>query len=337
MTSTANIENYGIFSREIVATLNAVAERLGQLSYDQAVKEFKVPEPETFPVDGHKSIEVVDAIPKGGYDSTLVIQAEFGTGMDPNAIMHLIPLIGSLPTTRIIAHGQPTGWWNRNNLLTTRQAWQVSSGDLSPLAILTLAYMKANPHKRVDEAVHAGFSLGADIVPEIPSHAERFNHAVSAVISADGVTGHARPFLTLGRNFMSTQKAWKFYMAQVESPAFTEARKLGHNDNPLFVASAFSRLSTLAIAGGLAKGGMESRLEAALTLEFNSAMKAIILNCGNSELSNARVMDYMRDRLQAKFGKERVLGSSLPGLRHAVNDQIFANAAIILHGLEIAA
>ena len=335
MNAAITLESYGIFSDKVVGTLGEVAERLGNLSYEQALNEFNVPEPELHTAKGFKTSQVLDVIPRGGYDRTLAIQTEISTGIDPNSIMHLIPIIGSLPTTRLVAFGRPARWGNSYNLLTRKQAQDVADGDFKALALPTLDYLRSNRHERIEEAVHAGFSLGGDVVPEIPLHAEQHDHKVEAVISMDGVTGHSRHPFKLLFDFLSIQKAWKGYMAEVDSPAYTEARKLGHNDNPLAIGSSFMRLSTIDIWRGLAKGGMEERLDASLSLEANHDMKAVIINCGESELSDRDVMTSIRSRLQARHG-ERVSGEALEGLKHAVNDQIFANGAILLHGLELA-
>ncbi len=332
MRTATHIEDYGLFSSDIVDTLNGVAERLGQLSYGQAIKEFKVPEPRIFQPAGFRPIEVLDVIPSGGYDQALVIQAEMTSGIDPSLVMHLIPIIGSLPMTRIVVSGKPTRWGNSYNLLTAEQARKVSSGDFSPLAIPTLQYLHSNPYEPVTSAIHAGFSLGGDVVPEIPRHAADYGHQVQAVISVDGVTGIARPLSQLGHDFLRAQRAWRSYAHEVENPAYAEARRGGHNNSVLFVLTSLLRRSSLAIASGLSKGGMERRLRDSLAAV--PSMKAIIFNLGDSELSDNIAMNEIRQRLQSTFGP-RVLGKALGHLKHGVNDQIYANAAIMLQGLKL--
>ena len=335
MGSSGGLESYGIFSNDVVDTLNGVAERLGTLSYQAALREFGIPEAKIHNPDGFKSVEVLDVQPKDGYDRTLVLQSEISTGIDPNTVMHIIPLVGSLPTTRVIAFGRPTRWGNKFNLLTLQQSKQVASGNFEPLAIPTLDYLtsESGRHETVKQAVHAGFSLGGDIVPEIPKHASKFGHKVQAIIYSDAVAGTTRSIKHLGDDFGRVKEAWEAYISEIQNPAYSEARGIGHNNNKLFIATAFARLSNLAIAAGLAKGGLEQRLEAGLLAQ--PEMVAVVSNCSESELSDSNVMNGIRERLQTKFG-DRVRGGTLQGLGHAVNDQIYANAAIVLHGIKLA-
>ncbi len=332
----ANLDHYEIFSQEIIDRLDNVAERLENLTYNQATRKFNISESSitTHLHDGYYPAQLFDVIPKDDYDSTLVIQAEFSSNIDPNTIMHLIPLIGSLPTTRIIAFGRPS-WSNRpNNFLYPQQRQNVSQGIFKDLAIPTLSYLKYNPREPIEKAIHAGFSLGGDIVPEIPIHAHTFDHSVDAIISADGVTGTQRRFAKLVLDFMSVELNAAKYTKEVSTPSFKDARRIAKSDRDFYPTVVLP--SSIAIAKGLALGGMEQRLDKALSYNSSKHMKAVIFNCELSELADRKTMDRIRSSLANKHGSDRVLGLALNGLHHAVNDQIYANAAIILQGMELA-
>jgi len=334
-------EQYSFLDQEIVIRLNDIASRIDPLSFKEVIASFDVPEPSVYCSEGHKPIQVLDYIPqKNGnnadFDDTLVVHGEFSAGVDENYMMHLIPLIGSLPTTRLIAFGSPARWGNSYNRLTLAQSVSVAKSDFSQIVLPRLNYLRHNSIKAVTEAIHDGASLGGDVVTEVPIHAVRhdeFNHKVKAIVSEDGVTGHSRSDFRLVTDFIRVHKRWKEYMTQVVCPPFMEARKIAHTDSPIAFASAIMRISNISIGMRLTKGGMEQRVDDALSL--NPDMVAILINFGDSELSISGIMDQIRANLKQKY-PGRVGGSTLQGISHAVNDQIFANAGIKLHGIKLA-
>ncbi len=334
-------EQYSFLDQETVASLNEVATRIAPLSFQEIVSTFNVPEPSIYSPEGYKPIQVLDYVPqKNGryvdYDDTVVIHGEFSSGIDENYVMHLIPLIGSLSTKRLVAFGSPARWGIPYNRLTIPQALEVAKKDFSPIVLPRLDYLRNNRIKAVLHAVHDGASFGGDVVTEVPIQAAKhneFNHQVKAIVSEDGVTDHSRDLLKLGKDFLSVANRSKEYMSQADCPQFREARKIAHTDNPIVFATNLMRVSNWGIISRLAKGGMEQRVDNALSL--NPEMVAVLINLGDSELSMSGVMNSIRLNLQNKY-PNRVRGETLEGISHAVNDQIFANAGIKLHGIKLA-
>ena len=334
-------EQYSFLDQETVAGLNDLAKRITSLSFNEVVAAFHVPEPIAHHTDGYKPIQALDYIPQkkgrySDYDGTVVVHGEFTAGIDANYVMHLIPLLGSLPTKRVIAFGSPARLGNPYNRLTVSQTREVIKNDFSAIVLPRLDYLRHNKIKAVADAIHDGTSLGGDVVTEVPIQAARhkeFEHQVRAIISEDGVTDHSRSLPRLAANFISVQKEWKGYMQQADCLPFRDARRIAHSDNPLYFASNLMRISNWAIGMRLAKGGMEQRVDEALYL--NPEMVAVLINFGDSELSISGIMDSIRLNLQHKYSN-RIRGGTLSGISHAVNDQIFANAGIKLYGIKLA-
>lgn len=336
-----DLKQYAFLDQETVAGLNDIAERIAPLTFKEVTTTFNVPEPITHSIEGYKPIQVLDYIPRkngkyADYADTLVVHGEFTAGIDANYIMHLVPLLASLATTRVVAFGSPARWGNPNNRLTLAQASDVAKNNFSRVVQPRLDYLKHNRPKLVHKAIHDGASLGGDVVTEVPIQAaehDEFNHQVQAIVSEDGVTGHSRNLFNLGINFISVEKQWKDYMTQTDCPPFMNARKIAHSNNPLAFVSSLMRVSNLAIAMRLTKGGMKQSVDKALSL--NPELVAVLLNFGDSELTKSKIMDEIRSDLQKKY-PDRVRGETLTGISHAVNDQIFANAAIKLYGINLA-
>jgi hypothetical protein len=128
--------------------------------------------------------------------------------------------------------------------------------------------------------------------------------------------------------FKRTEQPLADYVEQTYSPAYLAARE--HSGSLLSYKLGLGRLSNLAIARGLTHDGFGRRLHEGL--KHQAGMRAAVLWAEESELCEDGLIRVIVEREQRRF-PGRVTGASVPHERHAMTNDIYLNAALVMQGL----
>lgn len=328
MNSTAErLSQIHAFDPSILERVGEVADRNADLSLGEFLATNQIPDVGHYKPDHGKKIEILDIIPNQDYEKVLVYHEAMATALDRNAVMHVAAIALAAPDIRVIAvgnPGRPTQGYGKVRLIDQHKVWV---GDLRPIIDPTLQYLNS---QGVENVTHAGFSYGADKVAAAATYSEQYDQCVVGGVFMDPVAIKHRGMLRLAKAYASTEKYLEQYIEASGSTAYLEARK--ESGGLLGYIIGLSRLTNIAIAHTLSGDGFESRLDAALTAQ--PEMRSHVMWGTESELSINSLMNDLTDRLQAKYGTNRLQTIRLIGQRHAMCDDIFLNAAAVLQAVE---
>jgi hypothetical protein len=175
---------------------------------------------------------------------------------------------------------------------------------------------------------HTGPSFGADKAITAAVVAEHYDQAVGRVVAIDPASVKPRSLLELMKAFKRTEQPLADYVEQTHSPAYLAARE--HSGSLLSYKLGLGRLSNLAIARGLTHDGFGRRLHEGL--KHQAGMRAAVLWAEESELCEDGLIRVIVEREQRRF-PGRVTGASVPHERHAMTNDIYLNAALVMQGL----
>jgi pimeloyl-ACP methyl ester carboxylesterase len=323
------LQTYHPFDQDVLDDVSEVAERQRSQTWEEV--RTQLPNTEYFTPDGGKTIEVLDIKPKGGHDQTQVYHAPMGNGLDENITTRIAALAASQPNTRIITVGNPGAPGQNSNKLKVAQLLGVWMGDLRAAVDPTLQYLAKNG---VETATHIGYSYGADKAATAAQHAGQYDQEVPRGILMEPASVKKRSMIGLASDFGSSAKALDTYVQATASDAYREARKLADKRNHGLTGYVLglARLSNIAISHALATDQFEHRVDKALSEQ--DEMKVDVVWGSESELSiDSLVLDIV-DRLQTQYSHRRVRGTVVHGQKHAMGDDIFLHAALILQSLK---
>lgn len=193
------------FSDNILDVVNNIAEEQANLSYSEFMSSHKVPDVQIYQPQHSKAVEILDITPKE-YNGVVVLHESMGTSLDPNAVMHVVPLTLALPDKRIIAvgnPGRPSKGYGKVGAADLPGVW---SGSLRSTVEPILEYLV---HVGEEKVGHVGYSFGADKVQAAGQFSDKYDLKALYGVSMEPVSIRRRNLLTLAWAFNSTTK----YMA----------------------------------------------------------------------------------------------------------------------------
>lgn len=336
-SESQRLRSFYEFDEDVLAVVEDVANH--QRRMDFGALDSILPDNQTFYPSSGIAAEIMDTGQKGATDRTLIYHLPMGVGLDENQRARLATLSASLPTTRIVAAGNPGPPGQRSGVLSWREIPSVFRGDLRATVEPILQYTRSQGLTLV---THAGCSFAADKAPTAAIHSSKYDQLVEQVISIEPTSVENRKFLDLealgvidlGLDFRSTREAQASYVEATNSSAFFEARRLSdiRARGMTGYELGLFRLSNIASANALAKAYFEDRMTQAL--EANPEMRSDTTWGTASELAINGLVVAIIQRLVNRFGADRVSGTPMEGLKHAACDDIFLHAATVLQSLK---
>lgn len=310
------------FSDDVLERVERAAHRQDGLSWPEYQRRFNIPEPKIFrPRDG-KPIEVVDLNSDRGQD-VIVYHQPMACILDSNILSHVATLAAAQSEHRIIAVGNPGQLGRGSGKLSVAEAVRVWRGDFQPTVAPTLEYLNS---QSITEASHVGESYGADKAIASAVSAEIYDSRAVRSIMVEPVSVVKAGIIKMGMTFMSTGKQGDRYLEPVRSRSstFVSAEELRYK--PWLYPFAMARLSNLAVAHALGLNGFENRVQTALSEDW--ALKIGIAWGTHSEFDETNRRGKIVSDLRAGYGADRVASLPLERQTHAMNLDIFLNAAI---------
>jgi pimeloyl-ACP methyl ester carboxylesterase len=325
-TTAARLQRYFPFSPHVIVTIASYAAQQAQFkTYKEFFRSQGVSVDTTlYSTTRHGSVSVVDVAPNGSEKGTIVVHLPMGNPLDPNQLYQVATIAGTNPGYRVIGFGNPTGkpYYFKDQNLTFLQRWRIASlKSLRPLVEAELAYLDS---QKVRGAVHVGFSYGAVKALIESTHSEK--GTVKGLVMIE-LLSHPRSLKRLLNNFKATLGPMNDYVNKTGLETYKEARRHaieGKQINrglarPISIAIAFmlSRINT----GALLKSFMTKNPTVPVTVAWGS----------NSELVNDARMVAMTTELQKAGAPLQAI--RLPGLHHALANDVHLHAAIIRQAL----
>lgn len=313
---------YYPFDESVLETVSTVASIHRETTWQGVYS--KLPDPHIFsPKDG-KPVEVLDIAPMRGYDQTYVYHLPMGNGIDPNIMTRLAVLSKVLPTTRIIAAGNPTHPFKSTGRIAARDLLPVWRGNLRGAIGPTLEYVA---DQGIGEVSHIGYSYGADKAAGAAQYSGAYDQRVRCGVFMEPAGIAARGLVGMTKAFGASAAALPGYVAAANSPALNEARQLAEQESHGQLGFAgLLRASNLAIAHMLGNDGFTSRVTDALNIQ--AEMSAVVVWGTESEIALHNTMQQHSLELLRQF-PDRVGGIVLEGQKHAMGDDIFLHAALV--------
>lgn len=315
----SRLRAYHDFDATVLERVAAVAD--AQRATNWPAIQDQLPDTHIFTPVGGKPIEVLDIIPDKGYDGVHVFHLPMGNGLDANMQLGIATLAAAEPTKRIIAAGNPGAPGQNSGRLRLEDLGVVWQGDMRPTVDPLMQYLA---QAGIEQALHSGGSCGADRAATAAALAERYDHEVNGLVLMEPASVERRSLLQIARQFASCAPPMADYVDAAASQPYYEARQIA--EVPTW-AVGLLRASNIAIAHALAQDGFEERVRAAMDARPNAP--AAIWWGTESELATDGVMRGVTQRLADTYG-ERVLAVPLAGQKHAMNCDVFLQAAIVL-------
>ncbi len=329
MNTIERLERYHPFDEQLIGRIAEVAEEQQGLSYEEFFKRYNIPEPEMRTNERGRAFTVLDIEPQGDFDEThaRVVHIPMANPLDLNQIYQAATIFAVDPTVRLVATSNPSGPGYPGNTLTHAERKRVWTGDVSPTVDPVLEYLHEHGISQTDQI---GYSWGVNKANAATTRSQAYDQEVGHMVHIEPADVKQRSLLQLGSDFAKTAKMLKAYVELSDVPAFLSARKesisaMGYN-------VGLMRLSNLAIAKALVRGEYEQKTVEAM--EAQPEVKTHVAWGSNSELADDSLMLIATQRLQEKFGAERVATTRLTGEKHALANDIHLQAALIHHRLK---
>lgn len=316
-------EYYPGFDESVVDAVAEVAQKQRSNSWEHIRSE--LPNNTVFSTDD-SSIELMDIVPDN-YDETWVYHLPMGNPLADHMQLRVATLAVAKPDKRVIAIGNPSGPNQGIGKLSNRELHTVWTGDLRPTIDPVMRYLSS---QHIEQSTQIGFSYGAEKAAAASQYAEKYDQRVAEGLFMEPIAIKQRGLLELGRDFNSTAVALEGYVkASASNPVEAAGKRAAEKSNGLVgYVLGLLRLSNIAIAHALSREGFEERVDGGLTSQ--EQMKAHLVWGTESELATHGLMVKLADRIQAKFGSERVSTMELAGQKHAMGDDVFLHTAIVL-------
>ena len=317
---------YYPFNTTVLETVALAADANRSTSWQEI--RSKLPDTSIFnPAEGNP-VEILDIMPQGDYENTYVYHLPMANSIDPNIMTRLAVLSQVLPTSRIVATGNPTHPFKSTGKIPLRNLPAVWNGDLRPVVRPTLEYISS---QGIEEVAHIGYSYGADRAAAAAAHGGAYDHHVRGSVFMEPAGIEKRGIVGLGRAFGDSAVALPQYLAAADSRALNEARGLAEQESHGAIGFAgLLRASNLAITHALSGGAFADRVRDALNVQID--MSVALIWGTESEIATHGVMQHLHDRLRRSF-PERITAVTVPGQKHAMGDDIFLHAALVAQGI----
>ncbi|MES2630862.1 MAG: hypothetical protein V4611_02815 [Patescibacteria group bacterium] len=319
------LDAYGLFSEETIKTVALYAEKQAAYKdYQDYFQKIGIPKPKLFIAKNKAGVPVVDIAPRKT-EGTIVLHLPMANPLDENQLFHIATVVGTNPTYRVIAFGNPSGkpYKFKEQNLTFWQKFKVAfTKNQRPLVAAEIEYLHTN---KILNAHHVGYSYGAhkaliEVYYLNPGD-------VSSITLLDPVA-HARGFKQLIHDFRNTFQPMGDYVNHTRIPSYFQAReaaaKTKHHE------SALKRPINISIGILLRRLDFVKMLEK--DISQHPAISAVVAWGSASELGNDAHMKVSMHRLKYD-AKKKVKAMRLKEGRHAFANDIHLQAAIIVESL----
>lgn len=316
---------YYPFTPEVIEHVADVAEWQNSFdTYGDFFGAIGIEEPKRVTFDGYHPSEFIDIRqPDESPNEALVYHLPMASPLDPNQLYQIATIVEANPGNRVIAMGNPSGPGFDSGVLNHEQRKKVGSGNLYPVVEPLLKYLD---QEKVTKVRHVGYSYGADLLAVAAAHGDQ---EVDRAVVIEPASVKHRNLAKLAINFHSTDKEVSRYVNASDLETFEQAR--GESVRSPTYIIGIMRLSNIAVARSLAKGGFQDRLDQAI--EAQPGMSTTLAWGTSSELAISglvSVYGYCRAR---ELAPGRLIPMPLKDQKHALANDVHLQAAIIRQGL----
>lgn len=209
--------------------------------------------------------------------------------------------------------------------------------DLRPAAAPSVALLQ---DLGIKSSHQLGYSYGADkaaavtaLAGDIEDPEKQLNIRSGVFVEPAGIA--ERGLWRLMQDFMRSGSELDAYVKQANSAVLREARSGYNAYTTALYFLGLTRLSNLAIAQCLSHKTFEDNVVRAI--DANEELSVTIGSGELSEMDPDGLTQEIAGRLANTFGQERVHAMWLKRMHHAGADDLNLHAAIMLHGLKLAA
>lgn len=320
---------YPGFDQDVLDRVSEVAEKQRASSWEEI--RSTLPDTQIYSTK-ESEIELMDIIPREGYDDTWVYHLPMANPLSDNMRLRMATLASANPDKRIISIGNPSGPGQGIGKIPFGSIRSVWSGDLRAAVDPALRYLL---DKGIVDASHIGFSYGAEKALAAARYAKNYDQNVSNGLFMEPVALKSRSAIELARDFNESGKALSDYIEASASQPVLEANAAASEKSRglLGYALGLLRLSNIAIAHSLTKDSFEGNLVE--TLKNQEQMRAHLVWGSDSELSIGILMRAISRRIEEDFGQSRTTSIELEGQKHAMGDDVFLHTALVSQALKV--
>jgi hypothetical protein len=324
------LAEYYPFDTDVLETVARVADE--QRSTTWGKYRLALPEVQLYTPDDNKPVQIVDIIPEGGYDDVQIHYSPMGCRLDANMLTRIATFAAALPTTRLIASGNASVPGADGGKAKFGDIPAIWSGDLRPTVAPTLAYVaRYFDSQQVNAITQVGYSFGADKAATGSQLAADYNLAVRQGIYIDPASVVWRGIPRLAYAFHRAGKSSNRYVAAADSEVLNAAKAEADRQGYWLAGyvAGLLRPTNFAIAHALSRDGFEGRVRKA----FESQPEGIDIDIvwgSRSELATHGLILAVTKRLAADYGQDRVRATAIEDQTHAMANDIFLHAAILL-------
>jgi pimeloyl-ACP methyl ester carboxylesterase len=325
--TTERLKGYYAFSDAVVATIADFADTQAEYdSYQAFFSSVGVSTSTTLYVNEWGSaVPVIDLSPKGISKGTIVVHLPMANPLDPNQLYQIATIVGTNPDYRVIGFGNPSGKpyrFKEQNLTILNRLRIATRRTLRPLVDAELSYLES---QRITDATHVGYSYGA-AKALIESGLQAKDNVRGLVVIE--LVSHPRGLKQLASDFKSTLAPLGEYADRPGLETYLEARRNSIAGKE--VQRGLVRPINLAIGFILARLDLLKLLKD-FTVK-NPAVPITIAWGSKSELVDDALMQTAVRELKETGAPVQAI--RLPGLHHALANDIHLHAAIIRQALE---
>lgn len=325
-TTTARLQRYFPFSPQVITIVAQYAAKQAQF---KTYKEFFRSEDVSvdivlYSTERHGSVSVVDVAPNGSEKGTLVIHLPMSNPLDPNQLYQVATIAGTNPGYRVIGFGNPTGkpYYFKDQNLTFLKRWRIASlKSLRPLVEAELSYLDS---QEIRDVVHVGFSYGAVKALIESVHSEK--GTIKGLVMIEPLS-HSRSLKRLIGDFQGTLGPMAEYVHRTGLETYKEARRNAIKGKQ--INRGLVRPISIAIAFMLSRINVGATLKEFMTK--NPKVPVTVAWGSKSELVDDARMSTTTTELQKAGAPLQAI--RLPGLHHALANDVHLHAAIIREGL----
>ncbi len=317
------LKRCNVFSEATIKTVASFADKQSKYtSYKDFFNAMNIPKPTLFTMKKSGGVAVVDILAKNKQKGTIVLHLPMANPLDENQLYHIATVVGTNPSYRVIAFGNPSGkpYNYREQNLNLWQKFAVAfTNNLRPLVCAELEYIKS---QGIEETHHVGYSYGAH---KAMIEAYYSNPATVKSLTLIDPVAHTRGFRQLVHDFKNTLQPMGEYVNRTHIQTYFDARKAAadkrHYDH------ALTRPINIAIGLLLRRVDFITMLEKVFRQQ--PGMLATVAWGSQSELTNDAHMKVSMHRLKYEE-KKNIRAIRIETGKHALANDIHLYAAFIL-------
>lgn len=333
MTTEARLGRYYEFDGDILESVARAASSQNGLDVRALADQFGMADGAQVAVPaGHKHpVEFAVFKPDSDYDSeeARVLYTPLGNPVNESTIVRGARLFASDPTKQLVVIGNVSDFRRPGVLPFGAAVDMIRETDLEPAVRPSLRLLR-DMGIRVSEQL--GYSFGADKAAAASAHALEYDIRVSAGVFVEPAGVAERGLARLLRDFVRSGAQLETYVRQADSKPLDQARSGYNAYTTARWFAGLARLSNIAVSQTLSHPTFEGNVAEAIQVNGSDFWASV--GWGElSELSQPAILRKITDRLQSRFGFNKVRSLKLEGMHHAGGDDVDLHAAIMLQGL----